>query len=353
MKYKAFISYSHSCRQLASALEVALQRFGNPWHELTSIPVFRDTTNLSATPELWPKIQEALNDSEYFLLLASEESARSKWVTKEIQYWRDFRDVSRLLLLLADGQIKWDDQAGDFDFEKTTALPEVISKTFFMEPLYADFREIKPEHYDLSHPGFCDRIATVAAPLRGKSKDELFGIQVSAQVIAEAQRLIAEAELSLFNGFPERSLLLSCAALRLTQDRGEPRLPRAKAILRSGLNQFGGWPLGPVGSNINALPFVFSPDNHRLHMTGEDGKTRMLDLDDVTADTACSILETDETLPELAKEPSNTSPDGRWLMHYDDTSYLVDLQSDDPSQAYPLPSYGGMIWKHAFSPDSL
>jgi hypothetical protein len=52
-----------------------------------NVRLFRDTSNLSATPELWPAIQKALNDSEFLLLLASRQSAEAKWVAQEIEYW--------------------------------------------------------------------------------------------------------------------------------------------------------------------------------------------------------------------------------------------------------------------------
>jgi hypothetical protein len=53
MKYKAFISYSHTHRQqLAAALEAALHRFSVPSNERTGLHFFRDTTNLSASKML-------------------------------------------------------------------------------------------------------------------------------------------------------------------------------------------------------------------------------------------------------------------------------------------------------------
>ena len=74
--YKAFMSYSHAADgRLAPALQSALHRFVKPWYRLRTIRVFRDKTSLSANPALWPSIEMALNDSEYFLLLASPEAA--------------------------------------------------------------------------------------------------------------------------------------------------------------------------------------------------------------------------------------------------------------------------------------
>jgi MTH538 TIR-like domain (DUF1863) len=88
--YKAFISYSHSADSaLAPALQTALERFAKPWYQKRTFRVFRDTTNLSIAPELWPEIEKALAESDYLLLMASRGAAKSKWVTKEVTYWRE------------------------------------------------------------------------------------------------------------------------------------------------------------------------------------------------------------------------------------------------------------------------
>jgi hypothetical protein len=52
---KAFLSYSHAADgALAPRLQSALHRFAKPWNHVRAIRVFRDKTNLSVTPELWP-----------------------------------------------------------------------------------------------------------------------------------------------------------------------------------------------------------------------------------------------------------------------------------------------------------
>jgi len=86
--YRAFISYSHAADgKLAPALQSALHRFAKPWYRLRAIRVFRDKTSLSLTPALWPSIEKALSDSEYFILMASPDAAASHWVQQEADYW--------------------------------------------------------------------------------------------------------------------------------------------------------------------------------------------------------------------------------------------------------------------------
>src|SRR6516165_5010653 len=86
--YDAFISYSHAKdRRIASALQSAIQRLGKPWYRRRVLRLFRDDTSLSATPALWPAIEQALANSRFLILLASPEGAASPWVTKEVSYW--------------------------------------------------------------------------------------------------------------------------------------------------------------------------------------------------------------------------------------------------------------------------
>ena len=92
-RYKAFSSYSHGVdTRLAPALRPA---------------VFRDETSLAVTPALWPSIEAALLDSEYFLLLASPDAAASKWVQDEVACWLDHRPADHLLIALTRGEIRW------------------------------------------------------------------------------------------------------------------------------------------------------------------------------------------------------------------------------------------------------
>ncbi|WP_147450347.1 hypothetical protein [Corallococcus carmarthensis] len=65
-RHKAFISYSHAADgMLAPALQGALQQFARPYYALRAIDVFRNQTDLSATPHLWGSVQKALDASEW------------------------------------------------------------------------------------------------------------------------------------------------------------------------------------------------------------------------------------------------------------------------------------------------
>src|SRR5262249_15230505 len=102
--YDAFISYSHSRdKPIASALQSAIQRLGKPWYRRRVLRVFRDDTSLSATPGLWPAIEQALARSRFLILLASPQAAASPWVAKEVSYWLEHKGAETLLIGVTDG----------------------------------------------------------------------------------------------------------------------------------------------------------------------------------------------------------------------------------------------------------
>ena len=120
--YDAFISYSHAKdKPVAAALQGAVQRLGKPWYRRRALRIFRDDTSLSATPHLWPSIEEALARSRYLILLVSPQSAASPWVGKEIAYWLAHKSIDTLLLALTEGELAWDGAADDFT--ASPALP--------------------------------------------------------------------------------------------------------------------------------------------------------------------------------------------------------------------------------------
>jgi hypothetical protein len=127
LRYRAFVSYSHeSDAPLAASLQSSLSRFAKPWYRLRTMRVFLDKTSLSANPALWPTIERALGQSEFFLLLASPTSANSRWVQQEVHWWLENKTAKNLVICLTDGVILWDDKAGDFDWEKTNAIPSSL-----------------------------------------------------------------------------------------------------------------------------------------------------------------------------------------------------------------------------------
>lgn len=141
--------------------------------------IFRDQTNLSANPALWSAIEQALSESEYFLLMASSQSAQSKWVKRELVWWLGNRSPRNLLIVVTDGELLWDEREGDYSWPKTTAISDQMRGCFTEEPLYIDLRWAKStQNLSLRHSQFRGAVLDIAAPLLGKPKDELDGDDV-------------------------------------------------------------------------------------------------------------------------------------------------------------------------------
>lgn len=196
MKYDAFISYNHAVDgRLGPAVRDGLHRFARPWYRLRALRVFCDLRSLSATEGLWPTIEAALDGSRCLVLLASPESAESVWVRREIERWQRIEPKRPILIGLTGGEIVWDHEAGDFDWERTTALPTALRGWFADEPLWIDLSKSRQEA--LSEPEFLDAIATLSAALHGRDKDDLIGEDVRQHRKAKRFRRFSWAGLSV------------------------------------------------------------------------------------------------------------------------------------------------------------
>jgi hypothetical protein len=176
-RYAAFMSYSHALDgALAPALQTSLEQFGRVWYRRRALRVFRDTTNLAATPHLWGSIEQALRGCEWFILLASPESAESKWVRREVDWWLCNRSQNRLIFVVTAGSVAWDDVTGHVDRQRTNALPPVFAVGEFPEPLWVDLRELRAA--ESTDPAYQSAVVDIAATLHGRPKDDLVGEQI-------------------------------------------------------------------------------------------------------------------------------------------------------------------------------
>jgi WD40 repeat protein len=175
--YDAFISYSHAAdSRLAPALQRGLQRLTRAWYQRQALRIFRDQTSLAANPDLYATIERALRESRHFVLLASPAAAQSPWVRREVRFWQEHRERETFLIALTDGVIRWDDATGDFNWPATDALPEELRGWFPHEPLWVDLswtRGHDPSDLTLRHGRFRDDVATLAAALHGRAKEQI------------------------------------------------------------------------------------------------------------------------------------------------------------------------------------
>jgi len=241
--YDAFISYSHAATsRLAPALQSALQRFAKPWYRMRALNLYRDKTSLAATPSLWPSIEKALASCRWFLLLASPEAAASEWVRREVEWWIARGGAERLLILVAAGELVWDRARGDFDWERTTALPPQLKGVFKDEPLWVDLRwTAGAGDLTLRHSQFHACVVDIAAALYGRPKDEIDGedvrqhrltVRLAAVGTVALVVLAVTAAITAYQAIQQRDLARSreLAALSAASRATDPELSVVLAL---------------------------------------------------------------------------------------------------------------------------
>jgi tetratricopeptide (TPR) repeat protein len=179
--YDAFVSYSHAKdKPIAAALQSVVQRLGKPWYRRRALRIFRDDTSLSATPHLWPTIEQALGQSRFLILLASPEAAASHWVNKEVAYWLEAKSADTLLIAVTDGKLKWDHSVEDFAWGEGTPLPPALKGRFAVEPKWVDLTAYR-DGADKRDAKFTELAADFAAAIRGMPKEDLLSQEVRQQ----------------------------------------------------------------------------------------------------------------------------------------------------------------------------
>ncbi|MEV0061543.1 TIR domain-containing protein [Nocardia sp. NPDC050718] len=179
--YDAFLSYSHADRAIAAGIQRGLHRIGRRVGRLHALRVFRDATDLTASPDLWGKVAEAMDQARYCIVVLSPHSAASEWVDREIAYWLRTRGPEHLLFVVAGGQVKWDRELHRFDPTRSTVALPVLTEPGALptEPLYVDVTEDAP--WDPRAALFREKLTDLAAPIHGKPKYELAGEDLREQ----------------------------------------------------------------------------------------------------------------------------------------------------------------------------
>ena len=121
MEYSAFISYRHAPADIAAAEEVQhrLERMHVPKKVRESTGrqkigrIFRDKEELPITSDLSENIEDALDHSEYLIVICSTATKESLWVEREIRHFLSKHDRRHILTVLVNG-------------EPSDVIPEVI-----------------------------------------------------------------------------------------------------------------------------------------------------------------------------------------------------------------------------------
>ena len=229
LRYRAFISYSHTDERTASRLHRKLEGYRVPLKHQTSQtpesnrlpgrirPVFRDRDELSATDSLSSSIETALDQSEALIVICSPSSATSHWVNEEIRYFRSTYPDRPVLAFIVAGSPEAgpESNAEEAAFPLNLILLDLdLPQGERLEPLAADAR---PEA-----DGFNVAFLKLVAGLIGVRYDQLR----QRELIRKQKRwaLVGISSLVLTS-------LFAFMALRATVARNEATQARAQAEL--------------------------------------------------------------------------------------------------------------------------
>lgn len=171
--YDAFLSYTRADRVLVAAIQKALKRIGRRPGQLRALRVFRDDTDLEVSPDLWDKLAEHLDRARYLIVVLSPAAAQSTWVNREVAHWLARKGPEHLMMVLADGKLKWSAELECFDPTRSTAALPVLATPGALpgHPIFIDVSDDAP--WDLNAPVFREKVTALAAPIHGKPKDQL------------------------------------------------------------------------------------------------------------------------------------------------------------------------------------
>lgn len=152
IKYDAFISYRHSELDsfVAETLHKQLENFILPRNVVRQKPVnktriqrvFRDKEELPLVTNLADPITEALDNSEYLIVICSPRLPESMWCRKEIETFIEMHDREHVLAVLVEGEpdTSFPEELLYREVEETQPDGSVIKKRMPVEPLAADVR---------------------------------------------------------------------------------------------------------------------------------------------------------------------------------------------------------------------
>jgi tetratricopeptide (TPR) repeat protein len=112
LRYKAYLSYSHSDEKWADWLHRGLESYRIPGRLRESskaelpeslAPIFRDRDDLSSSADLNKTLLQALAQSGALLLICSPAAATSRWVNEEVRAFRKMHGEEHILCMVVDG----------------------------------------------------------------------------------------------------------------------------------------------------------------------------------------------------------------------------------------------------------
>ncbi len=152
--YRAFISYSHADKHVATWLHGAVERYHVPTKLVGTetalgpvpkrlTPIFRDRDELPASGDLSFELKSALENSLCLLLICSPSAAKSRWVNEEVKSFKRLHGEGRIFALIASGEPGHPDSECFPPALQYTLGPDGELSDIPAEPIAADMRKGK------------------------------------------------------------------------------------------------------------------------------------------------------------------------------------------------------------------
>jgi hypothetical protein len=178
IRLDGFLAYSRRRdARLAAYTRRGLERFivASDGRRL-SLRIYRHppTDNLPTTATLLPSICNAIDCAAWFILMASEESARSRWVNRELRRWLAHKSADRVLVVHTGGTCAWDHSASTFDLLRSSAIHPEFRLAFTRRPPIIDMTWATAQNRSSMFDGrFSTRLGDIAATILGLPRTDI------------------------------------------------------------------------------------------------------------------------------------------------------------------------------------
>lgn len=301
MKYDAFISYRHGGLDglVAEKLHKMLETYRIPSAIAKKTGkkrikrVFRDREELPTSSNLSNSINDALENSEFLLLICSPRLLESQWCMREVEVFGELHGKDKIVALLIDGE-------PEEAFPQSISQREVDGKIIDVEPLAAD---IRAETHRQSLRLLKNEKLRLLAPILGCAYDDLkqrhrarrirrtftamsaglgfslaFGsfstyqyLQIDRQMQLKLENqsyVLAEySQGVLADGDPETAMLLALEGLPKSLDR--PERPYVKAAERALADSIGAYAISGGFTPFKAVELPAVPGTLLLSPDGD------------------------------------------------------------------------------------
>lgn len=179
-KYKAFISYRHlePDMQAAEKLQKLLESYKPPKNigkEKKNWRIFRDVSELQTSSDLSEDIRNAIEDSEFLIVICSPEYTKSKWCMQELERFRELHNNTNknIITLLVAGEPResFPELLQYNEITTTDENGQEVKVKVEVEPLAAN---IKADTLKESMKKLNTEYLRIAAPLIGCDFNDLY-----------------------------------------------------------------------------------------------------------------------------------------------------------------------------------